>query len=441
MRRRQLEGGDRAAAIDYDVRRGPRRAAIVLLLLVVATIGGGLAWAGFAELDEVTRGKGRVVPASEVQVAQNLEGGIVAEILVAAGQQVEAGQVLLRIDDTGAASSLQELAETRWGLEAAIARLTAEAEGKPLVFPPEVESARPAMVAAERQLYERRQQELAASIEVLVQQRDQRRGEQAEMRAELASLRQQHLLVEERYRLTKPLEATGAVSRVEILELESELVELAGRIEQLEAALPRIAAAIGEAEGRIEERRSRFRAEAQSELNDRQVRLAGLKEQMRAREDRVVRTEVRAPVRGVVKEVKVPGVGTVVQPGEGLVEIVPLDGALMVEAEIRPADVAFVRPGQRARVRLSAYDYATYGALDGTVEWVSADTFVSDQGDSYYRVRVSTGQETILGPGDEALPILPGMVAEVDILTGRRTVLAYLLKPILRAQEVALTER
>ena len=441
MSGRRPTGGDRAAAIAYDVQRGPRRAALLLLLLVAATIGGGLAWAGFAEIDEVTRGQGRVVPASEVQVVQNLEGGIVAEVLVAAGQQVESGQVLLRIDDTGAAASLQELAETRWGLEAAIARLTAEAEDLPLTFPPELEAARPAMVAAERQLYQRRQQELEAALAVLAQQLDQRRGEQAEMQAELASLRQQLALVEERYRLTKPLEASGAVSRVEILELESELTELRGRIERLEAGLPRVAAAIAEAESRIAERRSRFRAEAQAELNDRQVRLAGLKEQMRGREDRVVRTEVRAPLRGVVKEVKVPGVGAVVQPGEDLVEIVPLDDALLIEAEIRPADVAFVRPGQPARVRLTAYDYATYGALEGAVEWISADTFVDERGESSYRVRVATAETSLVGPGGESLPILPGMVAEVDILTGRRTVLAYLLKPLLRAREVALTER
>jgi len=436
-----LPSDEASAAVALAVLRGPRRAALLLLLAVAATIGGGLAWAGFAEIDEVTRAEGRVVPASEVQVAQNLEGGIVAEILVVPGQQVEAGQVLLRIDDTSAAASLQELIESRWGLEAAIARLAAEAAGLPLAFPAELATARPAMVESERRLYDSRQRELSSALAILEQQAGQRRGELAEMEAELASLRQQYALTEERYLLTKPLEASGAVSRVELLELESRLAELQGGILRLEAGLPRAQAAIGEAESRIAEKRDAFRAAAQAELTERQVRLAGLLEQLRAREDRVVRTEVRAPVRGVVKAVMVSGVGAVVQPGQELVEIVPLDDLLLVEASIRPADVAFVRQGQSARVRLTAYDYALYGALAGTVEWVSADTFVDEEGQSFYRVRVSTLETSLAAPSGEALPILPGMVAEVDILTGRRTVLAYLLKPILRAQDLALGER
>jgi len=429
------------AAVARDALQGPRRGAIALLMAIVATVAGGLVWASQAEIDEVTRGTGKVVPASEVQVAQNLEGGIVAEILVAAGQTVEAGQVLLRIDDTSADASLQELQETYYGLAAAIARLTAEVEGRPLAFPADLLAARPDLVEQERQLYQARQEELASAIEALQQQVGQKRGELAELEAQLASLERQHALALEQYNLVKPLEKSGAVSRVEVLELERSLAEMEGEMARIRAALPRAAAAIAEAESRIVEKRAAFRALARADLNDRSVKLAALAEQMRGRADRKTRTEVRAPVKGVVKEVKVSSIGAVVQPGDSLVEIVPLDDRLLVEAQIRPADVAFLHVGQAARVRLSAYDYAIYGALEGRVEWISADTFVDEEGNSFYRARVTTAETSLRGAAGEALPILPGMVAEVDILTARRTVLAYLLKPILRAREVAFSER
>lgn len=429
------------AAVARDALKGPRRAAVLLLLALVATVAAGLVWASQAEIDEVTRGPGKVVPASEVQVAQNLEGGIVAEILVAAGQTVEAGQVLLRIDDTGADASLQELRETAWGLEAAIARLVAEVEDRAPDFPAALVAARPDLVERERRLYEARQEELASAIAALGQQADQKRGELAELEAQLASLEKQYALAEEQYRLVKPLEKSGAVSKVEILELERSLAEMEGEMARIRAALPAAAAAIAEAESRIAEKRAGFRALARADLNDRTVKLAALNEQMRGRADRKTRTEVRAPVKGVVKEVKVTSVGAVVKPGDSLVEIVPLDDRLLIEAQIRPADVAFVHVGQPARVRLTAYDYAIYGALEGQVEWISADTFLDEEGGSHYRVRVRTDETSLRGRQGEALPILPGMVAEVDILTARRTVLAYLLKPILRARELAFSER
>ncbi len=430
-----------AAAVARDAMKGPRRAAVALLLAIVCTIAGGLVWASQAQLDEVTRGQGKVVPASEVQVAQNLEGGIVSEILVTAGQTVEAGQVLLRIDDTSADASLQELQETWWGLAAAIARLTAEVTGSELSFPADLMAARPDLVAKERQLYEARQLELSSAVDALRQQADQKRGELAELEAQLAGLEKQYALALEQYNLVKPLEKSGAVSKVEVLELERTLAEMEGDMARIRASLPRARAAIAEAESRIAEKQASFRALAQADLNDRTVKQSALSEQMRGRADRKTRTEVRAPVKGVVKQVKVTSIGAVVKPGDSLVEIVPLDDQLLVEVQIKPADVAFLHVGLPARVRLTAYDYAIYGALDGKLEWVSADTFVDDKGNSFYRARVRTNETNLTGKQGEALPILPGMVAEVDILTARRTVLAYLLKPILRARELAFSER
>lgn len=430
-----------AAAVARDAMKGPRRTAVALLLAIVCMIAGGLVWASQAELDEVTRGQGKVVPASEVQVAQNLEGGIVSEILVTAGQTVEAGQVLLRIDDTSADASLQELQETWWGLAAAIARLSAEVTGSELSFPDDLMAARPDLVAKERRLYEARQLELASAVDALRQQADQKRGELAELEAQLAGLEKQYALALEQYNLVKPLEKSGAVSKVEVLELERTLAEMEGDMARIRASLPRARAAIAEAESRIAEKQASFRALAQADLNDRTVKQSALSEQMRGRADRKTRTEVRAPVKGVVKQVKVTSIGAVVKPGDSLVEIVPLDDQLLVEVQIKPADVAFLHVGLPARVRLTAYDYAIYGALDGKLEWVSADTFVDDKGNSFYRARVRTNETSLVGKQGESLPILPGMVAEVDILTARRTVLAYLLKPILRARELAFSER
>jgi len=426
--------------LQHRVMRGPRQAALLLLLILCGLVLGGLAWANFAEVDELTRGQGRIVPVSEVQLVETLDGGVVIEILVDEGQQVEAGQVLLRIDDTTASAGLGELQESFYGLAAEIARLRAEIDGTELAFPEELLAARPDLAEGQRLLYESRQQELSAAIAVLERQLLQREGELAELKAQLEGLRQQIALVQKQYDLVKPLAASGAVSKVELLELEGQLAQLSGEIGRIEASLPRAQAAIAEAESRIGERRAAFRAEALATLSGKVVEQAALKEQMRARGERVARTEAKAPVAGVVKTVGVAGVGAVVAPGETLVEIVPLGDELIVEAEIDPAEVAFVRVGQDARVRLTAYDFTRYGALDGAVSWISADTFVDEEGRSFYRVRVRTAAE-LVGPSGEALPVLPGMVAEVDILTGRRTVLDYMLRPLLQAQGLALSER
>jgi adhesin transport system membrane fusion protein len=429
-----------ATPLQYRVMRGPRRAALLLLLTLCGLMLGGLAWANFAEVDELTRSHGRVVPVSEVQLVETLDGGVVIELLVDEGQQVEAGQVLLRIDDTTAAASLAELQEGYYGLLAGIARLRAETDGTALAFPEELLAARPDIAEGQRLLYLSRQEELGAAVAVLERQLTQRQSELAEMAAQLAGLRQQLGLVQKQYDLVQPLAASGAVSKVELLQLEGELAALSGEIARIEAALPRAEAAIAEAESRIGERRASFRAQALAELSGKVVELSALKEQMRGRGERVARTEAKAPVAGVVKTVTVAGVGAVVSPGETLVEIVPLGDELIVEAEIDPAEVAFVRIGQDARVRLTAYDFTRYGALPGVVAWISADTFVDEEGGSFYRVRVRTAAD-LTEPNGEVLPVLPGMVAEVDILTGRRTVLDYLLQPILRAQGLALSER
>jgi adhesin transport system membrane fusion protein len=240
--------------------------------------------------------------------------------------------------------------------------------------------------------------------------------------------------------ITRPLAARRVVSKIELLQLERQVNDLAGELDSTRLAVPRIESALEEAERRIEERGLSFRAEAQRELNAVQAEATALAEAITASADQVKRTEVRSPVRGTIKRLLVTTVGGVVQPGEDLVEIVPLEDTLLVEAQVRPADIAFLHPGQLAKVKVTAYDFSIYGGLDGVVEDISADTITDERGESFYRIRVRTDDNALEHNG-ETLPIIPGMTTQVDILTGEKTVMDYLLKPILKAKERALRER
>lgn len=424
-----------------DMMRGPRVASIVLLLVVVALFGTILFWSSQAELDEVAAGMGRVIPSSEIQVVQNLEGGIVQDILVREGQTVEKDQILLRIDDTSASASAGATMQTYAGFNAAVIRLTAEAEGIALAWPEALKRDRPDLVARETDLYNTRQQELKSSIGILRQQRTQRARELEEQRSSLQGLQLSYEFVAEEYKLTEPLVEKGSVSKVEFLQLKRQLNDLESQINTTRIASKRTQSAIAEADSRIKERRQNFRSTALAELNDRKTRLNALAEELRSQEDRVTRTEVRSPVRGIVKQLHFNTVNGVVQPGEDMVEIVPLDDTLLVEAEINPRDVAFLFPGQEAKVKLTAYDFSIYGGLDAKLEQISADTITDEEGNSFYQIRVRTEDSHLLGKDGEPLPIITGMVAEVDILTGKKTVLDYMLKPFIKARHKALRER
>lgn len=418
----------------------PRGFAHLLLFAIVAFFGVFFAWASWAELDEVTRGEGKVIPSSQVQVVQNLEGGIVAEILVREGAIVEAGQVLLRIADVRAASNLRESRTRYLALLGALGRLRAEVEETGIGFVPEVLSEAPGVAQNERALYNARLAALESELDVLRSQAAQRRQELTELATRLHQLERSHALAVEELDITAPLAKSRVVSKVQLLRLQREVNDLAGELEATRLAMPRAEAALREAERKIEERRLNFRAEAQRELNAVEAEATALQETIAAEADMVSRTEVRSPVRGTVKQLFVATVGGVVQPGADLVEIVPLEDTLLVEARIKPADIAFLHPGQPAMVKVTAYDFAIYGGLDGVVEDISADTITDERGDSFYRVRVRTN-DVALHKADEPLPIIPGMTTQVDILTGEKTVLDYLLKPILRAKQRALRER
>ena len=436
------DGADREYLTDLGsavLQQSPRGGRLMLWAVVLFFVFAAY-WASIAELDEVTRGMGKVIPSSQVQVIQNLEGGILAEILVSEGDIVKPGQTLLRIDDTRFASSYREGRVGYLNLKARAARLQAEAEGVEFVIPEEVQNQQPELVQREFHLFQSRAEELESNIGILEQQVNQRKQELAELNVKEANLMGSYQLLRRELDLTAPLEKEGVVSEVEVIRLKRQVNDLDGQLKATRLAIPRLRSILEEAEQKVEETKLEFRAKSREELNETLAELARTTEANQALEDRVKRTWVKSPVRGTVKQLMVNTVGGVIQPGMDLVEIVPLEDTLLVEAKIRPSDIAFIRPGQDVTVKLTAYDFAIYGGLHASLEHISADTITDSEGESFYLVRVRTDRNQ-LGSEAEPLPIIPGMQTEVDILTGKKTVLTYLVKPVLRGMNRALSER
>ncbi|MFV3412145.1 HlyD family type I secretion periplasmic adaptor subunit [Pseudomonas nitroreducens] len=378
-------------------------ASMVVLLLIAAVFFGLLIWAYFARVEEITKGEGRVIPSSREQVIQSLEGGILEQMNVREGDVVEAGQVLLKIDPTRAGASYREAQSKALALKGQLVRLRSEAYGQPLVFPADV-IAVPSIVSAETEAYNARKQALDEGISGLQKSLSLANGE---------------LAVSER------LAKQGLISDVEILRMKRQANEF---------------------NLQISERRNKYRSDANAELTRVESELAQSVENAAGREDVMKRTTLTAPLKGIVKNVRVNTIGGVIQQGQDIMEIVPLEDKLLVEAKILPSDVAFLRPGLEATVKISAYDFAIYGGLSGKVELISPDTIKDDdrarqQGkpDTYYRVLIRTDQAE-LTRGDKHFPIIPGMTATVEIRTGEKTILDYILKPALKARE-AFRER
>jgi adhesin transport system membrane fusion protein len=427
---------------DYALRARTTRFAHILTLGVCIFCFLFLVWAHFAKLEEVTRGDARVVPSSKIQVVQNLEGGIVAELAVHDGQIVQKGDVLLRIANTSAESQYRDSRTQYLTLQAMIARLQAEIADKAPQFPQEVMTEAPSVAHSEQALYDSQLDQFKSNIAVLNDQLAQKQQEIAGLQSKQDTLSRSLELAKQERDMTSPLVASGAASKLELVKLERELTDLQGQIEDARIAITQAESARNEAQKRIQEKTATFHSDAQAELNKHTAELAALSQQIFAQHDRVTRTEVRSPVRGTIKDVKVTTIGEVIKPGEDLVEIVPLEDTLLVEAKVRPADVAFLHPGQPATVKITAYDFSIYGGLKARVEDISADTIKDDtpNGGTFFRVTLRTDKNS-LGTADKPLPIIPGMTASAEILTGQKSVLDYLLKPLLKARDEALHER
>jgi adhesin transport system membrane fusion protein len=427
--------------VDAAIHRKGSSIAFVLTLVIGLLMVTFVVWANFTVLDEVTRGMGSVIPSQKVQMIQNLEGGILQEISVQENQIVNKGDLLIRIDNELAASQYRDAFTKAAENEAAILRLNVEIEGKSkLVFPESFNEADPQVLNDQLLIFRARQDQLQAELNVLRSQHSQKQQEIKEMQSRKAQLEQGLNLAKQQRDIAKPLVDQGVYPRVDYLVLEREISSLQGDIDALRLAIPRIRQAAIEASRRIEQRRAEFKAMALNEMNSRRGELKSLQQIMSAGEDRVTRTDIRSPVRGTIKQINLNTIGGVVRPGESIMEIVPLDDTLLIEARIRPADIAFLHPGQKAMIKITAYDFSIFGGLDGVLEAISADTIEDDDGESFYKVKLRTQKNAISYRGEE-LPIMPGMTASIDILTGKKSVLAYLLKPILRAKQNALRER
>ncbi len=426
----------------------------LLLFAVVLVVVVALVWADHAVLDEVTRGEGRVIPSSQVQVIQNLEGGIVEEILVHEGEVVEKGQVVLRLSDTQYISEARQNRLEVLYLLAKIARLEAEVAGQPYRPPAEVVAEQADFSDSEAAAYLVRRSELAAQTDVLNAQRLQREQELSEKRANISNLEQGLTLSHEEYKIAqRELEIAEKVrkikvmSEVEMVRLKRDLARLERELHTLQTeydanlnAIPRLEATISEIDRRLESERLTFVARSTQELSEARAMLSRGQEKQSTLNDRLQRTEIRSPVYGEVKRIKVSTIGGVIQPAMDIMEVVPLNDQLLIEAKIRPADIGFLRPDQQAMVKFTAYDPTIYGGIPAQLEQISADTIVDEKGESYYRVRLRT-ERNALGSEEKPLPIITGMTVTVELLTGEKTVLDYLLKPILKARQNALRER
>lgn len=440
----RMSGADKAQELqgfeadsDYAIlQQEPLRARILLKSVGIA-LAIAVMWAAVSRLDEVTRGEGKVIPSRQLQVLQSLDGGVVEEILVKEGDVVDAEQVLLRIDPTRFASSVRESRVQYSALVAKAARLKALTEGTPFKVPDEIAKEDPKTVEEERRLYESRRNELETQSSIARQQLAQRQQELVEVRARYEQASKSYDISARELAVTKPLIASGAVSEVELLRLERDVARFRGERDMASAQISRIQASISEANHKLEEVGLAFRNESGKELGETMARLNALAEGSVGLSDKVTRSVLRSPVKGTVKRVLVNTVGGVVQPGKDVIEIVPLEDNLLLEARVQPRDIAFLRPGQKVVVKFTAYDFSIYGGLDGKLEHIGADSVVDEKGNAYYTVRVRTNKPTL----GNNLPVIPGMIVEVDIITGEKSVLTYLLKPVLRAKARALSER
>lgn len=417
-------------------RRGHEYAYLVTVIVAVLMVT-SLVWAALTTLDEVTRGMGQVIPSQRVQTIQNLEGGILEAILVQENQIVEKGDVLVRIDNSMAASQYRDVAGKASEYQAAVARLEAEGAGRSLNLPAGMD---PQIASDQQAIYRARQQQIQSELGVLQSQQQQKQQEIVEMQSRLEQLEKNLGLARQQRDIAKPLVDQGVYPKVDFLAREREVANLQGDIDALRLAIPRARSAAEEIRRRMSQRQAEYKAQSLDELNRRRVELKSLQEMMSAGQDRVMRTDVRSPVRGTVKQLNLTTLGGVVKPGEPIMEIVPLDDTLLIEARIRPADIAFLRPGQKAVIKITAYDFSIFGGLEGVVEAISADTIADEKGEHFYKVKLRTQTGTLSYRG-ENLPIIPGMTAGVDILTGKKSVLSYLLKPILKMKQNALRER
>jgi adhesin transport system membrane fusion protein len=431
-RRRRATLWSRIAAV-----RGPRR--------MIGVIGAGfvifVVWAAFAKLEEVTRGQGQVIPSSKSQIIQAAEPSTVKAIMVRSGQTVKAGQLLVRLDDTQSSAELGQIQAENRTMTARASRLGNEAEGEHFDCPQDVVNTMPDACINEQKLQQLRQQALGEKRSALSAQIEQKRRDMGEAQATAASLQTSLALAKKQVDMIAPLAARNIVPQTELYTAQREVSDLTGRLGAAQESSGRAQAAIREAQAQEQESVLHFRQDAMDEANQLNAKLAALSESQRGAAGKLERSEIRAPMNGVVSNVQVATIGGFVNAGQKLMEVVPMGDKLLVETRVQPKDIAFIQVGQDALVKVTAYDFSIYGGLPGKVVQVSADSIYDEATKSAYFSVIIETDRAYLKSGDKQLPITPGMICNADIVTGRKSVLAYLLKPVLKAHEEALRER
>lgn len=418
----------------------PNLAANYLLLIIFGFFFVFIFWASLVELDEVTRASGRIVPSKQIQVIQNLEGGIIKEIIVRQGDKVQAGDLLIKLDRTQFDAEFNRNEEEFFSLEATITRLQAESNFSKLVYADDFIELHGNLVERELNLFNARKAEFDASINSLSARQKQIEQEKIEAEVSIVTAKSSKELAITEVEILRPLVERGIEPQLELVRAEQRRIEAEGDYRIAELNIEKAIKAVEETNLQIVSARQKYKASVLAELNEVQTDRNQLVDSLPALSDRVNRTDVIAPTDGVINQVMVTTIGGVVDAGMPIVELVPLDDTLLVEAEVLPSDIAFLRPGQSARVKLTAYDYSRYGSLDGYVENISADAILNDQEQYMYVIKVRT-YDNSLSSNALRLPILPGMVADVDILNGKKTIMRYLMNPVLKLKDNAFRER
>lgn len=418
----------------------PSRAANAMLYSVLALIIVFIFWASFFEIEEITRGQGQVVPSRETQVIQSLEGGILQESLVNEGDLVTKGQILMRISDIAFASEERGTEAKFNSLQIKKTRLRAEAAGEDFVLDEDLAATSPDVAKNEMAHYLSRQRELENALSI---SRDKVKAAHAgikETQADIDRFKDKAGLLHQELKITKEMVAQKAMPKIEEIRLRRELSEIDGQLNAAEERLPGLQAELSAAKRELEDQTDKFRSQALGELNEVETQISQLKESLKSIEDRVYRTELRSPVDGTVNNIAIKTIGGVIEPAQKLIEIVPLDDELKIIAKVRPSDIAFLEIGQLVKVKISAYDPQIYGSLDGKLVRIGANSVTDNEGNIFFEIEVRT-ERNFLGTPERPLPIRPGMVADTEVITGHRTIMHYLTKPVRRAWSRALRER
>ncbi|QDF28721.1 hemolysin secretion protein D [Halarcobacter anaerophilus] len=411
-----------------------------VLVSFTVTIFSFIIWASFAQIDEIARGHGKVVPSGQNQIIQNLEGGVVSEILVKEGDFVKKDQVLLKISNEKSSSTLISNKIKILYLKAQIKRLQAELDQEPFEFTLSDNQTLNDFLNNEKELYLSNIKQLDTKVQILKEQDKQKKNELKDTRQTIKHLRFAVEAIEKEVKMTEPMVKRGIRSEVDFLKLQREQSDARQKLQSAILSIDKIDSEISEIEKKIKETNETYKSETQEKLNEKTTALKDLEANAVASKDQVSRAIVKSPSNGIVQTLHVNTIGGAIKPAQDLIEIVPTDYSLIVEVKILPSDIAFIYQGQKAIVKFSAYDFSIYGGLEGKVINISPDTITEKDDKTYYLVRIKT-EKNYIGTKEKQMKIIPGMVADVDIITGKKTILDYILKPILKTKQYTFTER